>query len=163
MEVYGVFLERARNGEDSMFFLMICLNQPKVMFKDIDIVHKKTRKESASYAMSLSRFTHYKFCIDYLVEQRGKFTTFMEKKHIDRILYIMISMVVYGFTCKGYFIPRRIKHIVELDCALPLIVSSGAVSKWKLILLNRSFFCYYLLCWVINRIRNKWKRPGNAS
>ncbi len=147
------FLEGARNGEDSMFFLTMCLNEPTIIFKDIAILEKRPRKGSASLHWSLSRVIHYKLCIDYLAAQKKVYCSPLEVKHIDRMLYIMISMVVNGFTIKGYFCPLRIKKILDLNQILPLRVSTGIICKWKMRLLNRSVVIYVLLNWMINRIR----------
>ena len=148
------FVEGARNGEDSMFFLMVCLNKPKMVFMDMEILHKRPRRGSASEKWSLSRIMHYKFCIDYLAEQKQVMISLQAKKHIDRMVYIMVSMVVNGFTIKGMLPPRKVFNSMNLDKVFPLQTSDGAVRKWKMELLNKSPFIYSMLSWIINRVRN---------
>ena len=148
------FVEGARNGEDSMFFLMVCLNNSKIVFRDMDILRKRPRRGSASTKWSLSRILHYLFCIEHLANLKQDYSSLQARKHIDRMIYIMVSMVVNGFTAKGILPPQKVFKSMNLDKVLPLQTSDGVVSKWKMDLLNKSRFIYSMLSWIVNRIRN---------
>lgn len=137
---------KIRNGEDSIFIILVMMYVKKMAFLNTKLYSVYERENSASRSLDLERIYGFKTNIDYLLDVLNKVRDDAFKTELIRFeLYIVVSSVVTHYIRSGYNRYRDLYDRLDLARIIPICVSNKSVIRRGLWVLNHSYIIFCIL------------------
>lgn len=131
-----------RNSEDTLFYNECLLYAKEVSFIDVCFYYVTIRKNSASRDYDESRLLDYRRGLKYISELRNR-------KSWDPTSQCLIDCLQYSFISNVTYM--ALKYSVGYNEIYNIVKGYTCIGRCRSIkmkILNKSYFMFYMLCWV---------------